>query len=82
MISKLSLGLVLLGALVAGTVGFSSSTPAAKSGCCNAKAGCYAKGCCEGCPDCKCDKECCDDCTNGCECQCDAQQCDAQQSAE
>jgi hypothetical protein len=80
MLTKMSLGLVLLAALAAGTFGVTStnSTPAAKSGCCSSKnATCNAKGnCCEGCPDCKCEKECCDNCADGCHCQCEAQNVD------
>lgn len=74
MFTKLSLGIVLLAAIAAGTFGLTSSTSntATKAGCCSSKnATCNAKGaCCEGCPDCACEKECCANCTDGCECQC------------
>ena len=76
MFSKMSIGLVLLAALAAGTFGLTSSnaTPTAKSGCCSSRnATCNKGACCEGCPDCKCEKECCTDCENGCKCQCDSQ---------
>ena len=36
----------------------------------NPKGCCSDKGCCEGCPDCKCDKGCCDNCADGCDCNC------------
>jgi hypothetical protein len=81
MIAKFSIGLVLLAALAAGTIGWSSSSksPVANTGCCSSKlATCNGKvSCCDGCPDCSCEKECCDNCAQGCECKCAAQEGDA-----
>ena len=65
MLTKLSLGLVLLAALAAGTVGLSSSStstaPVEKPRCCS-------KDCCKDCPDCTCEGECCGQCEDDCQC--------------